>query len=81
MCRSLPMAFRPNAAQGDGPPAGGWYPTSIWEAGEVVTDHHTLLLPKATAAGAYDLVVGWYDVESGTRLPGEQRLGAIEVLQ
>jgi 4-amino-4-deoxy-L-arabinose transferase-like glycosyltransferase len=70
-----------NVAQGDGPPAGGWYPTSIWEAGEIVTDRHTLLLPEDTGAGAYDLVVGWYDLVSGARLPGEYRLGAIEVLQ
>jgi hypothetical protein len=70
-----------NVAQGDGPPAGGWYPTSVWEAGEIVTDRHTLLLPKDTAAGAYDLVVGWYDLESGARLPAEHNLGAIEVLQ
>lgn len=70
-----------NVAQGDGPPAGGWYPTSIWEAGEIVMDRHTLLLPADTAAGAYDLVVGWYDLESGERLPGEYRLGAVEVLQ
>jgi 4-amino-4-deoxy-L-arabinose transferase-like glycosyltransferase len=57
-----------NVAQADGPPANGWYPTSIWQTGEVIVDERKFLVPKEIAAGMYDLVVGWYDPDSGVRL-------------
>lgn len=68
-------------AQGDGPPVDGWYPTSLWTAGEVVEDEHIVTLPVETPTGAYDLVVGWYDLNSGSRLGDEHWLGPVEVLK
>ncbi|MGD2078663.1 MAG: glycosyltransferase family 39 protein [Chloroflexota bacterium] len=67
-------------AQGDGPPLDGWYPTSMWQAGEIVDDEHGVLAPSITAASRFDLVVGWYDLDSGTRLGPEHLLGQVEVL-
>jgi hypothetical protein len=67
------------AAQGDGPPLEGWYPTSLWQAGEVVDDVHGVPAPAREEAGRYELVVGWYDLASGTRLGPEYSLGEVEV--
>lgn len=53
----------------DGPPVGGRYATSWWDAGEVVVDEHTLTLPSSLASGAYTLQVGLYRLDSGERLP------------
>jgi hypothetical protein len=55
-------------AQNDGPPQNGWYPTSLWQAGEIVSDRRTLTLPATIPNGTYRLVVGLYDLASGQRL-------------
>jgi len=53
-------------AQSDAMPRGGAYPTSWWQAGEVVSE--TVTLPLAgVPSGRYRLAVGLYD-PSG-RLP------------
>ncbi len=54
------------AGQMDGPPLGGDYPTSWWAAGDVIVDQR--LLPNPVS-GAYRLLVGWYRLEDGSRLP------------
>jgi hypothetical protein len=69
-----------NVAQGDGPPVNGWYPTSLWETGEVVEDEHAVAVTAEVAPGAYHLVVGWYDPATGERLGGETPLGTVEVV-
>jgi hypothetical protein len=56
-------------AQDDGQPRDGTYPTSYWDAGEVVTDTHTLLVPNDLPRGRYPLVAGMYLLETGERLP------------
>jgi hypothetical protein len=43
-------------------------PTDRWGAGEVVSETVTLAL-DAVPPGAYQVGVGWYDAESGIRLP------------
>jgi len=68
-------------AQGDGPPAGGWYPTSVWRIGEVIDDLHTVSIPPGLEGSEYELVVGWYDLESGIRLGEEYHIDTIEVAQ
>ncbi|MGD1996520.1 MAG: hypothetical protein PVH62_07080, partial [Anaerolineae bacterium] len=57
------------AAQHDGIPAAGNYPTNLWVSGEVVTDQRVLTLPAGLAAGSYNLEVGMYVAETGARLP------------
>lgn len=55
-------------AQKDSPPAGGRYPTSLWDMGEIVVDE--LILPlDQVAPGDYTPVVGLYELTSGNRLP------------
>jgi len=56
-------------AQTDGQPANGSYPTDLWEAGEVIVDQHSVLLPNNLADGTYEVRVGLYSVGSGQRLP------------
>ena len=55
--------------QADGQPQRGAYPTSFWDAGEVVIDDRTIDIPADAAVGAYTVVVGLYELSSGDRLP------------
>jgi len=50
----------PLAAQHDGQPCQGLYPTSQWRAGDVIPDSFAITFPPDTAPGEYPLVVGWY---------------------
>jgi hypothetical protein len=59
----------------DGPPIGGDYPTSWWEAGEVIVDEHMLDLRKLPS-GRYRMLVGLYRLDSGQRLPAFDSDGA-----
>jgi hypothetical protein len=56
-------------AQKDGPPAGGLYPSSLWEPGEIIRDEISLVREKPLAPGRYKLVTGLYDFVTGERLP------------
>lgn len=61
-------AANQNVAQQDNPPAGGRYPTGLWDKGEIVVDTITLPL-EGVPAGPYTPVVGLYDFATGVRLP------------
>jgi len=72
-------------AQSDHLPAHGTYPTSVWQAGEIVRDAFALNLPTTARAGEYTLWVGWYEYPSLKRLPAlvntvQQAEGAVPVL-
>ncbi|MBN1812971.1 MAG: hypothetical protein JXA14_14140, partial [Anaerolineae bacterium] len=56
------------AAQADGPPAGGDYPTSLWGFGEIIFDER-LVPTQGLSAGTYHLRLGMYLLETGVRLP------------
>ena len=57
-------------AQGDGVPGYlGALPTTLWEPGVPVLDRRVVSLPVDLAAGQYTLLIGWYDPQSGERLP------------
>jgi len=57
----------------DGPPVGGDYPSSGWEAGEVIVDEHRLDWAGAglegEGSGRYRMLVGLYRLDTGERLP------------
>ncbi|MEJ5310669.1 MAG: hypothetical protein WHX52_12925 [Anaerolineae bacterium] len=55
-------------AQVDEGPQQGNYPTSLWMAGEIVTDRHILSLPGDLPEGDYRLRVGFYQQENGSHL-------------
>jgi len=48
-------------------PLNGRYDAQSWQAGELVRDRHTLVVPPQLSAGAYRLVVGVYRATDGTR--------------
>jgi hypothetical protein len=55
-------------AQKDSPPAGGRYPTSLWDVGEIVVDEIILPLDQVPS-GSYTPVIGLYEFNTGARLP------------
>lgn len=54
-------------AQADSAPRGGWYPTRLWQRGEVVEDVHVLTLP-AGAPPPLGLYLGVVDPAAEARL-------------
>jgi hypothetical protein len=48
-------------AQLDALPANGVRPAQTWQPGEVIVDHHVLMLPITATPGEYSLIVGMYD--------------------
>jgi hypothetical protein len=63
-------------AQHDGPPRQGWYPTTVWQAGDRVPDTHPLKIPADLPPGTYPLWAGLYRVVDGVRLTVEGPEGA-----
>lgn len=55
--------------QDDHEPRAGLYPTTRWASGEMVRELFTLNVPGNFPAGKYVLKAGWYDAETGERLP------------
>lgn len=56
-------------AQNDRPPLLGYYPTSAWAPGDLVSERMRLLVGSRVPEGTYQLVVGLYRLEDGARLP------------
>jgi hypothetical protein len=53
----------------DGPPCGGFFPTSRWRAGDVIADEIVLEIPADAPPGEYPLAVGWYVPGATRRVP------------
>lgn len=56
-------------AQADVQPLGGTYPTSIWDVGELVLDEIRIAIPTHAPQGRWRIAFGWYDAQTGRRLP------------
>ncbi|MBE7549776.1 MAG: glycosyltransferase family 39 protein [Anaerolineales bacterium] len=56
------------ATSWDSQPLGGYFPTSQWPAGEIVTDIVRLPLPADLAPGNYSLITGMYRLDTQERL-------------
>jgi hypothetical protein len=65
--------------QADGPPAAGWYPTSWWPVGEIITDQRDIVLPDNLPSGSYRLISGFYDLDTLERVAGPVLLGTIHI--
>ncbi len=63
------------AAQLDSYPWGGGYPTSVWDAGQLVRDRYRFNLPDMLTAGEYKLIAGLYLLETMQRLPVTDQQG------
>ncbi len=55
--------------QVDSWPVQGTRPTSGWQPGQTIRDSYTIPLSQEMAPGAYRLLVGWYLLGDGRRLP------------
>jgi hypothetical protein len=55
--------------QKDNPPVDGFYPTTGWEAGEIVRDQYDILISPDAPPGEYQIEAGMYLAETGERLP------------
>jgi hypothetical protein len=60
---------QPPLATGDNQPLAGKYPTHLWEAGELIDDSYTLVVPEDIENGRYPIVIGLYDANTFARLP------------
>jgi 4-amino-4-deoxy-L-arabinose transferase-like glycosyltransferase len=56
-------------SQVDELPLNGLYPTTEWQPGPVLPDHHILHLPQDLGTGRFRFVIGLYDTYSKDRLP------------
>jgi hypothetical protein len=63
--------------QADSRPLNGFVPTSYWSPRQEMVDSYPLHFPADAPAGDYKLVVGWYDLETMSRLPMTQAGNAI----
>jgi hypothetical protein len=63
--------------QRDNPPVDGFYPTTIWEAGEIVRDQYDLGISPDAPPGPYQIEVGMYLAETGERLPALAEDGSV----
>ncbi len=61
--------------QSDSQPRGGYYPTSLWEKGEVTEDEHYISLPEGIPPGDYRLILGLYFLDTMERLPAFDQKG------
>lgn len=59
----------------DGPPLLGNYPTGLWDAGEIIAEPRTIVLPEHLPAGRYHIGVGWYRQDTLQRLNALDSLG------
>ncbi len=54
----------------DSQPLNGLYPTNLWSPGESISDTFLLPLPAGgLPSGTYRLVTGFYELDTGQRLP------------
>jgi hypothetical protein len=60
----------------DGPPVNGDYPTSVWSAGDIISDTHILDI-TSLPPGSYDLLIGLYDPVTGERLVATAESGPL----
>jgi hypothetical protein len=60
----------------------GTYPTSVWDAGEVVADMRSIELPADLRPGVYSIWIGLYRLADGQRLPVDSDpAGAVKIAQ
>lgn len=68
-------------AQGDGPPLGGWYPTSFWGANEHFKDSYSVDIPGDVPTGTYHVLVGLYSLQNMARLSLENGADSVRLDQ
>jgi hypothetical protein len=57
-------------AQSDHQPGAVFYPSSLWQTGEILRDEHNLTIPVDVPAGIYRLRIGMYYQPAPGRISG-----------
>jgi len=73
-----PATGGPLWAQDDSEPCRRGYPTSAWAGDEVVIDAYGFTVPESAPAGDYQIVVGFYEWQTMTRLPVLDEAGQMD---
>jgi len=55
--------------QKDSVPGNGTLPTTSWSSGEIITDRYEIAVHPDAQPGRYVLEIGFYDADTGQRLP------------
>ena len=63
--------------QQDTQPRAGKSPTSRWLPGQIITDTYVINMDPAAPEADYSLAIGFYDWQSGARLPARFSLGPL----
>jgi len=64
-----PATNGPLWGQHDAQPGNGTFPTTAWEAGEIVLDRYLVPIPPEAPPGQYELEIGFYYLPTLARLP------------
>jgi hypothetical protein len=64
-----PATGGPLWSQDDSEPCRTFFPTSVWDVGEIIADTYSLVLPPDIPPGDYTLNAGFYDLSTMERLP------------
>ena len=70
-----PASGRPLWGQNDSEPCRRSYPTSQWMPGEIIRDEIDVLIADDAPPGDYELSIGFYLLETLTRLPATDAAG------
>jgi hypothetical protein len=73
-----PLTTGPLWGGHDSRPGGGTYPTTVWEAGEIVIDEYEIPIQADAPPGEYQLEVGMYHLATMERLPVLDDSGAVQ---
>jgi len=81
-----PRIHAPLWGQRDSPPCSGGYPTTRWSIGETMAEDFLIVVDKDAPAGVYQIEVGLYELDGGTRLTlpnGDDHLllGPVEIFR
>ena len=72
-----PLTNGPPWGGHDTRPGGGTYPTTVWEAGEIVIDEYGIPIQADAPPGEYQLEVGMYHLATMEKLPVLDDSGAV----
>lgn len=72
-----PATDGPLWGQDDSEPCRRFYPTSTWDAGEIVRDKFSIDIPPEAPPGDYQLIMGFYNWHTLERLPAVDAAGNV----
>lgn len=59
----------PDPSEDENKPCGGCFQTNHWLAGDIIADSFEQEVPLGTQSGPNEIILGWYNPSSDTRMP------------